>query len=721
MNRIYTAVLWVCGSLLCIVLGTGCGSSTSGSSGTTPSPVTVTISGSSQVRLGSTAQFSATVSGVSNSSVTWQINNITGGNSTVGTISNSGIYTPPTSIPTSNSVTVSAISTASPTSSASATISILNPLPTISSASCTGYGGDGVSYLIDVKGSGFINSSAMAVNGTAVQINYLSATELTAVYTASAASLDTVTVAVTNPDPGSSSSSTGVQLQQATATAAVRFLEQSSFGPTLDTVAMVRKVGLKAYLNQQFAATASTMSYLPATAPTICQSNLYLCSDSEWWDIAINGGDQLRQRVAFALSQIFVVSTMNMNGYAVPGYINTLSADAFTNYRTIMQDVTTSPAMGTMLNMVNNAKSSGATNANENYAREFLQLFTIGVNMLNSDGSYKLDSNGQKIPTYTQAQVQGMAKAFTGWTYSKSDGTAPTAFTYTAVPTTWQYPMAPIESMHDASSKTILGNTSINGGQTAAQDLAQVMDTVFQHENVGPFVCKQLIQHLVTSTPSANYIARVSAVFADNGSGVRGDMKSVISAILLDSEARSNDDTSATADGGHLREPILYITNIMRGLGYTSTFSDPSGSYAYSSLTTSISQMSQTPVRAPSVFNFFSPDYVIPKVLVNAPEFGIESSATIMTRMNVMDTLIANKYSYVVPNLSSTSSWAQLASSSPQSLVDTLGMLFLQGKMPSAMNTAIVNYITSATTDPAQRARLAAYLVLTSPQYKVMK
>lgn len=711
----YFAILMLAGFVVVEMLS-GCGSSTSGSTNT--SPATVSVTGASQVRIGSTAQFSAVVSNASSSAVTWQVNNISGGNSSVGTITSTGLYTPPTSIPTSNTVTITAVSVASPTLSASASISILNPIPVITSALCNGYGTTGSSYLLDVQGSGFVANTTLTVNGSSLSTTLISSTELQAIYTLATASSDTVTVAVTNPDPGSSSASSSLTLQQATATAAARLLDQSSFGPTLDTIATVRKIGLSAYLDQQFSATQTTMADIPTVNPAGCSGGSFGCSESEWWDLALHANDQLRQRVAFAMSQIWVVSTNSVTGIYIPYYINTLAKDAFGNFRDLMQDVTLTPAMANMLNMANSGKPSSSTQiANENFARELMQLFTIGVYQMNSDGSYKLDSNGIKIPTYTESQIQGMARALTGWTYPGVNGTAATQFIYE--PVAWSYPMNPIESQHDTGSKTILNDVVLSSGQTAEQDLSQLLDTVFSHPNVGPFICKQLIQHLVTSNPTSGYISRVAAVFADNGSGVRGDMKAVVKAILLDSEARANDVSPSAIDGGHLREPVLYMTNLLRAFGATSTDSSPSTNYTYVNLSYVTEPLGQRPMRAPSVFNYFSSFYTIPTTSINAPEFGLENSATTIARLSVADSFVNNKLSTMSVDLSATSTWGQLAASSPQQLVDTLNTLLMQGQMSSTMNSSIVNYVSSIANNPAMRVRVAIYLIITSSAYKM--
>jgi hypothetical protein len=273
--------------------------------------------------------------------------------------------------------------------------------------------------------------------------------------------------------------------------------------------------------------------------------------------------------------------------------------------------------------------------------------------------------------------------------------------------------MAPVESAHDTTAKILLNGTTLPAGQTAEADLAGALANIFAHPNVGPFVCKQLIQHLVASNPSPAYVARVAAVFADNGSGVRGDMKAVVKAILEDTEARAGD-TSPAFDGGHLREPMLYLANLMRGLGFVNI--DPNGFYG--SLSNYSGNLSEKPYMSPSVFNFFPPSYEIPGSATPAPEFSLENTASAILRLTQANSVVYNGISGFKVDLSATSALGLMASN-PGNLVDALGNIFLHGQMPTNMRTAIVNHITTLT-DPAERVRVATYLVITSSQYKVL-
>jgi uncharacterized protein (DUF1800 family) len=596
------------------------------------------------------------------------------------------------------------------------TESILNPIPTVASALATQSNTGSTSYLLDVIGTGFVSGSKLQVSGTAVTTSFVSATELQATITL-ATGTTTVPVAVTNPDPGSTAPVTAnaqVQTLKASLASAARLLDQATFGPTLTDIQHVQLVGIPAYLTEQFNTPTTALPDITTPPPAACVNTTVPCEQSEWWQTVLTGPDQLRQRVAFALSEIFVISTNSVNARAVTPYQNILANDAFGNFYNVMKDVTLSPGMGAYLNMLNSNKpKNGLTPpqiANENYARELLQLFTTGLFMLNQDGSLQLDASNNPIPVYTEAQVQAFARAYTGWTYAPPAGTSLTKFPNNTP--NYDAPMAALESAHDTDPKVLLNGTTLPAGQSSDQDLTGALTNIFNHPNVGPFICKQLIQHLVASNPSPAYVARVSAVFADNGSHVRGDMKAVITAILTDADARASD-TSPNFDGGHLREPMLYMTSVMRGLGFVNT--DANG--YYSSLSNYTTALGEKPYSSGSVFNFFPPDYVIPGTTLNAPEFGQENTATAILRLTLADNLVYNHISSFKVDLSATSALGMMASN-PGNLVDSLGVIFLHGQMPAQMRTTILNHINTLT-DPAQRVRVATYLVITSSMYKV--
>jgi uncharacterized protein (DUF1800 family) len=700
-------------SSLCILaigwVAAGCTSE--GFSGSGPAKITVMVTPSTpSVRAGSSQQFTASITGSSNTSVSWTVNGVAGGNSTLGTIDATGMFQAPATLPSPNSVSVQATSVADATAQATTTVTLLNPVPALSGISPASIPVG--SFSITVTGSDFVQGAQVMFGTAALTTTFGSATQLTATGTATASEVGSVMVTVQNPDPGSVVSTTSeaamvTATQTETASAAVRFLEQSTFGPTPQLITQVEASGFSAFLKSQFAASGSTYPDPASTVTSITPTQQVFFTN------ALNNSDQLRQRVAFALSQIWVTSNFTVPPQGMAPYMRLLLQDAFGNYRTLMNDVSLSPAMGLYLNMVDNDKpGSSAAHANENYARESMQLFTLGLNLLNDDGTPQLDSSGNPIPTYTQAQVQAFARAYTGWTYPTQSG-------QTLQKHNPQYfigPMVPYESNHDEQTKAILLGTTLPAGQTAEQDLAGALDNVFSHPNVGPFVSQQLIQHLVTSNPSPAYVKRVADVFASGsfngfGSGQRGDMQAVIAAILLDPEARANDDpTQTVTTEGHLREPILYITNLLSAFGATSDGAAPVN-YATS--------MSEAPLRSPSVFNFFPPNYQIPGASLLGPEFDLQTTATALVRINFINSLV---YSSIGTGTTVSFATYTTLASNPGQLVDALNALLLHGTMSSSTRSAIltaVNAVPTGTNQNLQRAQAAIYLIASSSQYQV--
>ena len=630
----------------------------------------------------------------------------------MGTIDANGNYIAPAALPSPNTITIEAVETSKSSESASSGVTLLNPIPQVSGVTPSSVNVG--PFTLTINGSDFVSGATVSFGGANLSTTFVSSTQLTASGTATSAQVGSVPVKVTNPDPGSASSN-GISAEvvgtiSIAANVADRFLQQTTFGPTPQLVSQVQYSGLQGFLTQQYG-----LPVTPYPSPAQAETDLGPLQQ-RFFVQSLTAPDQLRQRVAFALSQIFVIGGAKIGDpTAYTNYLQLLETDSFTNYRQIMNDVTLSPAMGHWLDMVNNGKPNTAQgdHANENYAREFMQLFTIGVSQLNPDGSYQLDSNGNQIPAYTQDTVEAFARAYTGWTYPLTPGT--TQQTYN--PAYWTGPMVAVDSNHDTDPKQLLTYPGVTGGgllpagQTATQDLKGALDNVFNHPNVGPFVCRELIQHLVTSNPSPAYIQRVASVFNDNGSGVRGDMKAVITAILMDAEARRGDDpATAVGTDGHLQEPILFIAGLMRTFNATSDGSNLSY-YA--------SDMGQNPLFSPSVFNFYSPSYVIPGTTSFGPEFQLLTTATSLNRVNWVNTFVFG--SMGSGNKLDFSSYATQAAN-PGALVDTLNGLLMHGAMSSDMKSSIVTAMQSV---PAgnkqlmQEAQIAIYLVASSSQYQV--
>jgi uncharacterized protein (DUF1800 family) len=372
-------------------------------------------------------------------------------------------------------------------------------------------------------------------------------------------------------------------------------------------------------------------------------------------------------------------------------YIRMLHQRAFGNVLDIMRDVSLSPAMGEFLDMVNNKKASGATLPNENYGRELLQLFTIGLQELNDDGTPMLGASGQPIPTYDQSTVADLSRVLTGWTYGDTRTTDPTRLNEPY----YAGPMKPVASFHDTGQKTVLGQV-FPAGQTARQDFDQAMLLIFNHHNVGPFLCRQLIQRLVSSNPSPAYLRDVVAVFNNNGQGVRGDLRAVVRAILLHPEAGS---------GVKFSEPALFLLTLSRALN-ASVVDHPF-------LSDFSQDMAQRIWFAPSVFNYFSPNYRAGNLF--APEMQIWTTATAMTRTNFVASLVSGGFGRDV-----TIDYAPFTgvSGDPNALLDTVDSLIMGGTMSSQMRQAIITAV-QASQGANERVRTALYLTAASMQYQV--
>ena len=518
------------------------------------------------------------------------------------------------------------------------------------------------------------------------------------------------------------------------ATDAARLLEQATFGVTASDVAHVQSVGVGAYISEQMAYPPSQYtgySYTPHTAPVGCIGDgsnppdaSSLCARDKYSPFqvqrdffmhALNNPDQLRQRVAFALSQIMVVSSVTIyEAYGLADYQNILLNDALGNYRTLLQDVTLSPTMGRYLDMANSNQTNpqNGTVPNQNYAREVLQLFSIGLVELNPDGTLQLDASGAPIPTFDGATINGFAAVFTGWTYPPLPG----ATSQWTNPINFDGTMVAFPDHHQPGTKALLNAYTVAANQTPEQDLANALDNIFNHPNVGPFISKQLIQHLVTSNPSPAYVARIAAVFANNGQGVRGDLSAVVRAILTDTEARG--DAPATSAFGHLREPALFITSTLRSLGGRSD----------GVLPRSASSALGEPVFTPeTVFNFYPPSYQIPGTPTLAPEFGIDNAATALARANFVNTVVMQGGAAADPTVSGSSGTSinltpLAGAASNTALIAQLNQTLMHGALSSAASNIILtaaNSIAANSTDPLATARAATYLILTSAQYQV--
>jgi uncharacterized protein (DUF1800 family) len=504
---------------------------------------------------------------------------------------------------------------------------------------------------------------------------------------------------------------------------AFQFLNQASFGATEAEAQRLKGLRYEAWIDDQLRRPASLqLPHLESLDPPQFMFQLQRDRVDIWFRNALHGEDQLRQRVAFALSEIMVVSqlgVLNNQPYALASYYDLLARNAFGNYRDLIEAVTLHPAMGAYLSMLGNEKPDPARNIrpDENYARELMQLFSIGLVELERDGSVRLDANDEPVPTYDQAVIEGFAHVFTGWTYAE----APDFRRVAPTPRRQVLPMELWPEYHDTGAKTLLNGLTLPAGQTGAQDLTDALDNIFNHPNVGPFIAIRLIQRLVTSNPSPAYVSRVAAVFNDNGSGVRGDLGAVVRAILLDGEARS---PSASAAAGKLKEPILRVTQLWRAYNAASA----SGSYPFNF---AYVIFGQGPLQSPSVFNFFSPFYAPPGEIRDAdlvaPELEIatEYLNTYITNYFFVQAFAWNHTAQpgvdeginrdtVLIDFSAEEAIAADA----DALIDRVAGTLLGGNMSTTLRDEIAGIL--AVIPPEQgllRAAETIYLVVSSPEF----
>lgn len=572
-----------------------------------------------------------------------------------------------------------------------------------------------------------------------------------------------------------------------------RFMQQAAFGVTPALERRLRQVGIRRWIEEQFTR-QPTFAYpdLPLknvndtslgcprdpNVPTgqtdpaqqACIRDHYSQFKNQNWMFqeALYGDDQLRRRVSWALHQIWVVSGNDTQQQRhLQEYYEILDRHAFGNYRNLMKEMTLNPAMGNYLDMIRSTRS----NPNENYPREILQLFTIGLEMLNQDGTPITDAQGNHIPTYDQNTINNYTKVFTGW---RECNAAPPTCANNPGGGAANYidPMMLVSSNHDLTAKTLLNYTQVNGSPApnptiaacancttdalripyANDSLDKTLDNIFYHPNVGPFIGKLLIQHLVTSDPSPAYVARVAAAFNNNGQGERGDMKAVIRAILLDREARGTRKTDPNF--GKLREPFQLLTNFLRRFNVRA-----SGNVTISGAPTPppascqnmsdgvinnlSNNMAQNVWYPPTVFNYFPPDYVVPGTDVVGPEFGITNTGTSFARINSLNTLVFGQINFQqatttnpFPNapcgtsidLTEEQAWST-ADPTANALIEGLNNKMMYGTMSQQMKDQIRNAIIGPNAqtpiipanNPLARARQAVYLVATSSQYQVQR
>ncbi len=536
---------------------------------------------------------------------------------------------------------------------------------------------------------------------------------------------DSTTGATTGATTGSTNAAANLD---PAAVAAARFLNQATFGATQQTINELVALGdPSAWIDDQFSLPISALSPYTRTNSNGSRSDAL---HEIWWNNALSEADQLRQRVAYALSQIFVVSDVDAAlanaQYGMADYYDMLSRNAFGNYRTLLEDVTLHPVMGVYLSMVLNERPNEAQNIrpDENYARESLQLFSIGLFDLNTRGEPIPPGNPR--PSYTQETVEQFARVYTGWNY-------PTARRWNDTGANQNFfigRMVANEAFHDTQSKALLNGAVTTAGWSAQQDITFALDNVFNHPNVGPFIGKQLIQRLVTSNPSPSYIERVALVFNDNGNGVRGDMRSVIRAILLDDEARSGHLNNP--EFGKIREPSIKQAHIWRALdGMPGPSANGTHSTANFTLERSDEMFGQAVMQAASVFNFYLPDNPLSAGnTLLSPEMQIISEANLANthnnyhnqvyRFNNRSDLTDDNPRVTTINLEGLTALARR----PSELMDWYNLVLFAGSMPDNVRSTLLRYMsTLGNTDIEYfaKAQDTLFLILVSPSFHIQR
>jgi uncharacterized protein (DUF1800 family) len=716
----------------------------------------------SEVRVTNSINFGLTVTGTNNTGVTLAINGVAGGNAQVGTaVSNADgsiTYTAPAVVPKpTNVVQMTITSVDNPAVSINQNISVLNPIPILTSATPTTFNVGSASVV--VTGQDFISGATVLMNGTPVPTTFNSGTQLTA--TVNPVEPGNMDLQVLNPSPGPATSSDliadvqGTPALQVSLTDASRFLQQATFGATDADIQNLSLIGYQAWLNQQFAAQQTLMepgveqavilnNPACAAADVKCNAALFVQNpqdenyvENAFWQDSLSASDELRQRVQHALSEVFVISGTNASVQNMPrgeaNYYDMLGVDAFGNFRQLVQDVTLNPMMGQWLNMLGNDKGNATTDPDENYAREVMQLFTIGLYQLNNDGTQKLDGSGNPIPTYSNTDVMGMAAVFTGFSWQIPGDTTEAGWSNCC-----QYvgtgfgeellPMTSYSDHHSTVEKDFLGVTiAASSNPDPNGDLKIALDTLFNHPNLPPFFCRQLIEHMVTSNPSPAYVNRVATVFEDDGTGTRGNMQAVITAILTDSEARTTSAAVANPQYGKVRESLLRYTEWARAFSAQSR----NGGYWLGSTEDPIYGLGEMTLRSPTVFNWFAPGYVPPGTSIAAaglvgPEFQMTNVTTVVGYLNYMQGAIGANATSGPDVFASYGTELGLAST-PTALVDRLNLLLMAGQMNSTLEGEIVSAVSAIDIPTGDqnainaaltaRVQTAVYLTLASPDF----
>lgn len=657
------------------------------------------------IRAGETYTFRATYNDMLPPGTTWFVNGKLWGDDTVGKINDRGYYEAPDVQPSPSTLEIVAKSADVNPKVGKAFLSILPPMPMIH-ASFPNALRPGTP-IFTLQGRGFVPGSQVLVNGTAVSTTFASSTTLQASLTLTRPPSRRIYVQVKNPAPGDYTSNAieiAVMSDPNTTTYrvnsddAARFLTQAAFGPNEATIDRVRELGYEGWIDEQFTLPEATYPPLPAMNREEFASRTFARH-------MLTANDQLRQRMVFFLGQHFVVSNNKLRDeQALMEYQRVLSLYSFGSFRQLLEGVTLSPTMARYLDMANSERrnTDGSVIPNENYAREVMQLFSVGLVELNLNGTPVLDGGGHPVPTYTQETVGNLARVFTGWAYPLAPGQSfvwPSEIYYRGV-------MQPFDAVHDTAAKTLMRGYTIPPGGTVRSDTTAALDHLFQHPTTAPFVATRMIRHFVKSNPSPEYVARVAQAFVNNGRGARGDLKAVLKAVLLDPEARTLG--TGLADG-KLREPILHLAAMLR------TLQAQPRPYVDDEFATR-RDMAQKLLESPTVFNFFSPLHKIEGTEIFSPELQAYTPVSATSRANVIFRFLNGNYLSQVPmdlNVYNT------LAGNPTALVDRVNRDFFYGRMSTALRDKLISTVSRQTTDARRRAMSALWLALTSTEYAI--
>ncbi len=546
-----------------------------------------------------------------------------------------------------------------------------------------------------ITGTGFTSSATVQMDGKAMKTTVNSATSLTATGYLPPWGTNATTTITVQPMRGSvTTATTAVPITYPSLSydTAARFATQAGLGPRPGLVEHIQQVGLKGFLNEQFQKPGVT--YNPAVLPRYTFMQYAEASDYV-----------LRLRVAMALQTFIANQGLTKEYQAYTPWEQTLEADAFGNFRDLMTDIVSNPRFADFLNLPGNVASTNATShPNQNFPRELMQLHTIGTAMLNDDGSVQTDASGRPVPSYDQSTVDDLSRAFTGWNFAPAKDPS-----FTAYSIDWSQPLVAQNQYHDYGAKTLFGNVKLPGGQDAETDRKMALDAIFQHPNVPPFVSFRLIEQLVKSNPSPAYVKRISAVFEDDGKGVRGNLQAVVQAILLDPEARAGDAAPVTESDGLLQDPILWQMFLVNVLQQTTWDGQLIG------MPDTLGEPWWHPV---SVFSYYPAQFAIPGTSINSPQYSLMNNLTQQHRSQLTYAVVAGG-AFGFSNQYQANSWLFQAFTTLPDLVDALNHQLFHGTMPPAVQNAILSYC-SGISNQRQQYAAAIFLALNSDSYNVV-